>query len=247
MYENEQQKQAYKATKARIKADKKAFKAGVKTKDGAVGGMGNVTESDGERYIEGVINMGGGKFEKLFIDGVLNVNGDISAELIDVDGVGNFKGDVDVNDFSCDGTLNMTGSLKATKVMVDGAASIKGKLESDEITCNGAIKVVGELSTDKLYADGIVKADQIVGDEIVIRNKYSNKWIAKLLNLNYKGKLIEATTIYIEKFEVERVNGQDIKIGPKCKVAHIDCSGTLFVDPTAEVGEITGDYEKVGA
>jgi hypothetical protein len=57
-------------------------------------------------------------------------------------------------------------------------------------------------------------------------------------------KLIEATTIDLSGVSAETVNGKDIIIGPNCKIDHIDCSGTLSIDRSSSVGNITGDYTK---
>ena len=41
------------------------------------------------------------------------------------------------------------------------------------------------------------------------------------------------------------VNGQDVRIGPYCRIGNLDCNGTLYVDPKAEVKNLTGNYTQV--
>ena len=48
-------------------------------------------------------------------------------------------------------------------------------------------------------------------------------------------QLIEATTIELRGVTAGTVNGQDVRTGPYCGIGNLDCNGTLYVDPKAEV------------
>ncbi|MDR1016645.1 MAG: hypothetical protein LBL67_04195 [Coriobacteriales bacterium] len=249
MFENEQQKASWKAAKAKIKADKKAFKQGLHVETGYEGGVGNINDQGADRLVEGVINMAGGDFRRVFVEGVLNTSGALTAELLDVSGVANFNGDLKVGDFACEGTINIRGDVKAEQVGIEGVVNVNsGKLEATEINCDGVLRVKqGEVSADRIDAEGSIWASQIVGDQVRICNKYKSSFWTSLLNSfgPTKVDLIEATDIHLEKVVANQVNGEHIEIGPKCEIDHVDCSGTLHVDPSATVGSITGDCRTV--
>jgi hypothetical protein len=58
--------------------------------------------------------------------------------------------------------------------------------------------------------------------------------------------LIEATTVSIQKVHAHSVNGHDVTIGPACRIDRVDCTGTLTIDPTAEIAEIVGQQPTTG-
>jgi hypothetical protein len=86
----------------------------------------------------------------------------------------------------------------------------------------------------------------VVGDSVTIHSRLNV--IAKLINSFTKKystvNLIEATRIELKGVIAGTVNGSDITIGPKCQIERVDCNGTLYIDPEAQVGQITGNYTK---
>lgn len=193
---------------------------------------------------EGVGKMNGGEYSAVNVDGVCSCVGNIKAESIDIDGVFKCSGTIETDLLDCDGTAEFKSNIKAKRIEVDGVITVKGgtKIEASEIICDGVIKIDGEISADIIHADGFINAREIVGDQVTIKSRIGaiasmfTKW-------NYSTvDLIEATTISLRGVAAKFVNGKDITIGPRCKIDNLDCSGTLYIDKSAVVNNITGNY-----
>ena len=202
--------------------------------------------SDGR--VEGIATISGGVYDNLKIDGVCTAKGDIEAKRLSIDGTTTCEGAIICDELNCNGIITIRGNVKAGKIDIDGVATIGGeKVEADKINCDGVITMEGEISADEIFADGFINAREIVGDSITINSKYKSilfKIFASKRIKKSRIQLIEATTIMLRYTTAKTVSGKDISIGPGCDIEHVDCSGTLKLDPTANVGELIGDYTK---
>ncbi|MDR3304978.1 MAG: hypothetical protein LBS85_02955 [Clostridiales Family XIII bacterium] len=203
--------------------------------------------------IEGVVTMVGGEYGNLKIDGVVTINGDLGAQDLDIDGVCTVNGGLSAKGFSCDGVLTVQGSVRAETIDIDGVVTVDGaKLEADKIVCDGVLTVKGEISADVIEADGSINAHEIVGDSITIKSYWKKGLTKVLFNIAKKTRfrfseieLIEATTVNLRNVRAKSVNGHDVTIGKNCDIERLDCSGTLKLDETAVVKEITGGYTRI--
>jgi cytoskeletal protein CcmA (bactofilin family) len=200
--------------------------------------------------LDGVMTIPGGVFGDLDIDGVVTVDGDLEAALLDIDGVFTCTGSIKADTLDCDGIATVEGDLRVRTADIDGVLALKGsKVEADSITCDGVLSVPGQLSADVIEADGFLNAHEIVGDRVSIGSLRKSYVLIKLwrrakeavgIDDFSKVDLIEATTVSIQGVHARSVNGHDVTIGRACKVDRVDCTGTLVIDPTAEVGEVVG-------
>ncbi len=181
--------------------------------------------------------------KKIVADGVFAAKGDgkIEADEIRSDGVFNCAGPIEAGLMETGGTATVRSNVRAKKLVVDGMLTAKaGKIEADEIICGGFI-TAGEVSADRIDADGVINAKEIVGDNIVIRSRM-NKVVRFFAKKFSNVELIEATTVELHGVLAKSVSGRDIVIGKNCGIDAVDCSGTLRIDPSAQVGKITGEY-----
>lgn len=198
--------------------------------------------------MEGIGRIKGGSYDNIHIEGVSSCSDSIKAEKIHIEGVFNCSGDIEAEFMHCEGVSDFKSNIRTKKITISGVFNMKQgtKLEAEEVICDGVIKTNGEIYTDILKADGCVNAKEIYGDQISITTHYSVHKIKRFFNnfSNAKSEiaLIEATTINLSGVMVDTVNGRDITIGPNCRIKHIDCSGTLAIDRSSTVGEITGNY-----
>jgi len=200
---------------------------------------------------DGILNIAGGEYEHLTIDGICNSSGTLKAQELDVDGVLNVDENLEVGKFDCDGLANVKGNVRADTVDVDGYMNIgrKGapsKLEANEIFCRGMITVLGagEINADSIDAEGFINAAEIVGEKVKIKSQQSilMKWLA---NKWSKVDTIEATNIEISGVTAKVVNGHDIIVGADCVIDKLDCNGRLVIHPSATIKEITGDHVRI--
>lgn len=195
--------------------------------------------------MEGIGTISGGEYDIVKIEGVGSCKGNIKANEISIEGVFDCNGDVETGLLYCEGVADFKSNIRAKKLVIEGVLSERsgGKIEAEEIVCDGAISTKGEVSADIINAEGCIEANEIVGDRIRINSRFTRGKILTLINrIQSKVKLIEATTIELRGVTAEVVNGNDITIGPKCNINTIDCSGVLFIDKTAKVNKITGNY-----
>ncbi len=198
-------------------------------------------------HIEGIGNINGGEFGNFTVEGVGNCSGDIKADLARIEGVFNCKGKIEVTILDCEGVADFASDIRAKKIMVEGVLNTKRdtKIEAEEIHCEGVIKSGGVISADILKAEGCITADEVVGDKIYIDSDHHPRFVSRIFRRWRSGiRLIEATTIQLSGVSATSVNGKDITIGPDCKIESIDCSGTLFIDQSSYVRNITGEYTR---
>lgn len=192
--------------------------------------------------IDGKGIIGQGEYDTVVIDGMAQCDGDLKVENLKVDGKFKCRGRLTAGTISCDGMAEIEADLFAKKLLVDGMLNVRNgaNLEAEEIICDGSLHAEGQISADRIEADGFVSAKEIVGDQITIHSH--NSRLAKLLmKMSSQADLIEATRIQLRGVTAKTVNGCDVVIGPNCKIDRLDCSGTLSIDETAQVGVITGN------
>lgn len=195
--------------------------------------------------IDGIGRIPGGSFGRLIIDGVGECVDDLEVDTLKVDGLLKCRGAVTVKELNCDGTSRFDRDIHAGRVSVDGfLAMVNGsKLEADEVLCDGSINMDGQICADTVRVDGLIRAREIVGDRIIIQSCLTLAALGKIFTKGgSKMDLIEATYIELTGVTAKTVNGSQIIIGPKCRIENLDCNGTLFVDPSATVQHITGEY-----
>lgn len=233
--------------------------------DMRINGHGNMT---GGEYENVVIN-GSAKCEgllaarRILINGTFQCPGVLKSGQVKVNGNFRCDGDMKSDDLNVDGRLKCCGRLDAGRVNCDGMVDVEGdvsiedldvdgsfrvlsgsKIESTKIKCDGSIKVDGQISADVIEADGFINAREIVGDRVTIRS-LTGPLSRIFSSLTSRAELIEATVVELRGVAAQTVNGQNVTIGPDCVIENLDCSGTLSISPTAQVNNITGDYQRV--
>jgi cytoskeletal protein CcmA (bactofilin family) len=195
--------------------------------------------------MEGIGKITGGEFQTLTVEGVGSCSNNIKAENIEIEGVFNCAGDVDAGYLYCKGVADFKANIRAKKMVIEGVFSAKegNKIEAEEIICDGVIKTGGEISADRISAEGCIAAKEVYGDNIKINSKYhANRFINFFNREKSEVHLLEATTIELSGVTADTVNGKDITIGPNCRIDSIDCSGTLYIDRSSFVRNISGEY-----
>ncbi|MCC8023042.1 MAG: hypothetical protein LIO46_04585 [Clostridiales bacterium] len=187
----------------------------------------------------------GGEYGRITVDGVGKCDGSLKARYLEIDGTFSCTGSVRTEEMHCDGVSDFKGDVYAKELEVDGVLKVAQgcNLEGGVIQCDGVLNVGGQLSADRLKAEGVVVAREIVGDEIDVCSMVRGLSFKKLMGRKDSwADLIEATHIRLSGMAAKQVNGQYIDIGPGCVIENLDCSGTLHIDPAAQVKHITGDY-----
>lgn len=184
--------------------------------------------------IEGITNFPGGKFEELEMDGICTVNGGVEAEKITLQGLATIHGDILAKEsLCCDGVMKIRGSIKSKEMAIQGVVNIKGaKIQGEKIQCTGVINSDAEILGDEIVVEGVIKAREICGENVGITMK--PRAICFGWDRPY-AETIEATNVWLKGVKAKNVSGQNVKIGPKCIIENVDCTGELTIDKSAKV------------
>lgn len=228
-------------------------------------GVGEFTINGKDVTIEGVTSFEGGEFNRVEIDGVVNLKGELKAGDLGVDGVFNASADVMANKLGIDGVANFGGNVRCHRAEVDGVMNLNGgKLEADTLSCDGVVKSNGEINADKVTAEGTINAREIYGDEVKIcSHPNTAHGILSGIGKFLKGMsldndiekfqkmqssdigIIEATKVNLEYAAVKQVCGSEVTIGEGCYVESVDCDGILKISRYAVVKNISGNHTRV--
>lgn len=189
------------------------------------------------------------KSGRLSASGSFRCDGDLRSDDLNVSGRLKCGGRLEAGRVKCSGSMDVEGDVSVEELNVSGVLRVLGgtKLEANQISSSGAIKIDGQISADEVKITGLVTAREIVGDRVVIHSgRFSLTPLLHIFGMALsKVDLIEATTVELEGVTAQTVNGQCVKIGPNCVIENVDCSGSLFVDPTSTVRNVTGQCIQV--
>lgn len=216
--------------------------------NGHLSAGGNLNAKD--TNIDGAVSVGENlSTEHLDVDGHLSVAGILNAGDTSVDGHLSCAGSANTGNFDCDGIASLSNGLRAKSVDVDGALSVAGNIEAESVHADGKISSTAQICADQIHIFGIVRADEIVGDDIEIDFKDPIGMFAGFVNSVFGSRLqndvkcanlIEATTIRLKGVCAGVVSGEHVTIGKSCRIDQIDCSGELTIDPSSTVRIVNG-------
>ncbi|MCL1791152.1 MAG: hypothetical protein FWG40_07325 [Peptococcaceae bacterium] len=192
---------------------------------------------------DGIVTCGGGTYDKVDLDGIITITDSIVCDSFELDGVGKIKGDLRAGSAKISGTCKIEGNLEAEKIDINGLLNLVGGMAGEQIEVDGAMDVAGEINADTFFlkmAHGS-EAEEILGQSCTVKKGKGSVWasILKARRHELTCKNIECDDINLEFSAVERVSGQRVAIGPKCKIGTLEYSETLSVHDSASVETIS--------
>lgn len=196
--------------------------------------------------------------------GAVSIKGNLKAGILHTSGATSITGNVKAGEIKCSGSLDLNGDAEVQLLKASGGSSIKGNLSGGEVKLLGGIRVTENCEVEKFYSmggfsiGGLLNADNI---EIVVNGKCSAKEmggsnikisrdiissgnvLGKIIRSMFNAEdylysdLIEGDDIYIEASRVKTIRGNNITVGPDCKVELIEYRENLKVLDGAEVLE----------
>lgn len=224
-------------------------------------------ESRGNLKIRGYESSDGGSYNKILIEGSGNMGGDVDCTGLKIYGSGNFRGNLKTEgDINVKGHSRIEGNLKAKTVCIEGytkvgsdmfvdEAAVTGNIQVDgdfnaEIfTLNGGFRVGGMLNVDilKMNLEWPCKVHEINGGEIEIKKSekpsFKFKRLASLFghSASHEGLVvdtIEGDDIYVEDTMAKVVRGNNVELGPGCKIELVEYSKNLKKHEKVDVSAI---------
>lgn len=217
-------------------------------------GVGTFKVEGESAVLSGVNSFSGGTYNELKVLGVNFLGGDVKVNELKIEGICNTKALIETNKLLLQGMANSDGDIRAHEAEITGMLSMgDGHFEADRISCRGMIQTKGEINADELLAEGSIQGTEIYGDKVVIHTESVGYNLFSGFKAMLKGqntqcgsrvKTIEATDVDLINVEAEHVSGTNVTIGKSCRIDCVDCSGVLYIDPTAVVKAVTGNYTK---
>lgn len=191
----------------------------------------------------GVSTCTGGTYEDVEINGVITVNGAIICENMLQEGVCEFAGGITVKQkASIKGTSKVRGSVEAENLNLAGVMNLNGNLTGENLVIDGAMDVSGEINAEEMsflmsHGSG---AKSVFGHSIEIRRGKGSRLISMLRARKHEFTCehMECDKIKIEYCNIKTVSGEDIEIGPQCRIGTLEYSGSYTADPTAVIDKI---------
>jgi len=205
----------------------------------------------------------GGMFDDVIIKGTGQINGYLDCFNYKVYGNSEIDGNLNANVVEIKGKAEFGGDLKAKIMKIQGEVAIKGDLFLDQSLITGNIKCNGDFNSEKFVLEGgfrikgLLNAGmidinmywpcnvrEIGGTEIKVKKdeKFSFLGIKNIIMPNSSNKLlktdtIEADEIYLENTHAKTVRGNNIIIGPECKIELVEYKESFKKDDKSEVNK----------
>lgn len=152
-----------------------------------------------------------------------------------------FKGTAALKDVDVSGEIRSFNGIKAEKIKVKGSIEDKKSVEAEQFESYGAIDV-NSLNADevniKLY--GKNRANEITGSIInviypLFKKILPGMFFFKKNRFSLVAETIEADRIYLEHTEAGSVRGNDVSIGPGCRIKLVEYRDKISVDKSSVV------------
>lgn len=211
-------------------------------------------------YGSGISN--GGEFNRISIMGEGIIHGDVECSNLKVYGEGQLDGSVKSADYiNIKGETIVKGDLNAQKVKVQGEFEVSGDLRVDEAKIQGSIRVGKDFNAEILNLEGGFtiggmlngdilrinlywpsKVNEIGGSDITVKKSGKLSFLGIKNKIMSEGKneltadVIEGDTVYLENTTARVVRGNNINIGPGCKIEMVEYKENFKTNGKSEVG-----------
>jgi cytoskeletal protein CcmA (bactofilin family) len=162
------------------------------------------------------------------------IAGSLKAESVEASGSLEVVGTIEAEEISSSGSLHAQGSVRAERIRSGGRFHVEGGVVTEQFRSGGAVRIDGGLKAEDIDIDlgGSSKIPTIEGEVILVK--------ATGGFFRVRGDLIadriEGETIELEATTADLVKGQDVTIGPHCRIDVVEAQN-LTVHQSSEVRE----------
>jgi cytoskeletal protein CcmA (bactofilin family) len=114
----------------------------------------------GSLRMNGSGSAGGGRYEKVVINGSGRITGDVECELLHINGSGHIEGNLKTVEGRISGSGTVDGNLEAENFRINGSGKINGSVAVDELNVSGSGSVTGGVQAQTVRVEGSVKINQ---------------------------------------------------------------------------------------
>ncbi|MBD8500915.1 hypothetical protein [Paenibacillus arenosi] len=194
--------------------------------------------------------------EHIRINGAGTYRQDIQSKSVHIAGHGRFEGSISTESFKSSGSCHVKGHC-STKQMSSNGHGHFNSITADRIDCSGSFKADQSVNSQSFSAKGFVMiGDTLTSGDVHIRFQGGTPSIKhliagetidigreklfflNLLSLGRKKLMCSSLTgrrIKIDHVEADLIVGEDIRIGPNCKIGEVRYTNQLAIDPSSVV------------
>ena len=210
--------------------------------------------------LEGIGTMNGGEYGSVILAGIVNGNGNITADTFKCEGIIRLKSSLFVNgDAAVEGTFTAE-TVRAGNFRSKGVLKITGNtLAADDINGEGMLTCANEVIVQNNFRmDGICTARKVTAQTIDIKTstsaaKYidesmgSVSWLDSVTsgifgqNVSVKHSTItEINCVHItaKRTKCDIIRASSVNLKDNCTVGKLYCDGEINIDNSCTVGEI---------
>ncbi|REE85365.1 hypothetical protein A8990_11294 [Paenibacillus taihuensis] len=199
------------------------------------GGLFDSVRVMGEGQVLGTIES-----ESVKSMGTLNVSGSLKAGQYQQIGETVVSGDLMGGYMNVLGQLSVSGRIRCRSMKLRGQLDVLGECEADDFDARGGFHIHGLLSGKvvDIRTWGPCKAKEIGGNRVTVRkSKWGGmkQWFSGKHPMELSAELIEGESIYLEHTTADVVRGNEVTIGPGCRIGLVEYRRSLKLSRDAEV------------
>ncbi|GER68319.1 hypothetical protein BpJC7_22930 [Weizmannia acidilactici] len=182
------------------------------------------------------------KAESVSVFGEAVMNGALRTDKASIFGTCQIGGDAEIRSSIVRGLLEVGGKYSGDKAEIKGLLAVKEDVEAETFISKGQFQIGGLLNAEEINITLRYKpsrAGEIGGKKITVRTQNG---ITDMLRFHKKHVLLQAAAIegddiYLENTEADTVRGENIEIGPGCRIRYVEYRKKLKVAQDAVVKE----------
>lgn len=186
------------------------------------------------------------------IKGLGTLSGDIDAGTVRVSGLGNASGNIICDHLLVEGVFNASNRIQTQTADIKGVLRTSADFSAEQIIVRGALVIEGLLNASNLDIsfDRYGRVREISGETITIRphdwkqRNQVGRTIDDVMDVfskrHFSIDTIEGTTLYLEGVEAGRVRGEDVVVGPNCRIQSLEYTKSAKVHDTSFVSVLNG-------
>ncbi|WP_334072123.1 MULTISPECIES: hypothetical protein [Paenibacillus] len=208
----------------------------------------------------------GGVYRNVSITGDVEIGGGVDFRSFKCIGNANVDGSLRGGELKTTGNLGVKGSLEAARIRLTGDMEVKGALTGEEIHIFGGCAVKAGIQGGQfhlkgsLQSEGMLNAEhvnirllgrstvgEIVGTRVEIKLHASHKWVPWLPLRDapeLAANVIEGDIVYLENTVAKAVRGEQVTIGPNCRIELVEYRTGFHQDSCSEVARSVRHSEK---
>lgn len=206
----------------------------------------------------GTTRSNGGKFGNVRIVGESELLGRTECRSLTCTGTTRVEGDLEAGHVKLTGELTVNGSMSAVRAAMTGQANVSGNCRGEQFKLMGELRVAGNFEFESCKLTGAIRVEGLLSAERLEIRLHGHSHAAEIgggtvtikpprlqaikrLFLAGRNQAMDADTIEGDHLDLEYttakvVRGNQVRIGPGCKIGRVEYRHALTRGKGAQIG-----------